>query len=77
MLVTVSKSGTKDRLLVDLIDVYLVSPDKKKDKDILERFQCKNYDIGGSKLPKQTVKCQNFLTRNSSSLFPKGREGNG
>merc|ERR1711963_53787 len=58
MLVTVSKSGTKDRLLVDLIDVYLVSPDKKKDKDILERFQCKNYDIGGSKLPKQTVKCQ-------------------
>ena len=57
MIVTVSKSGTKDRLLVDLIDIYLVSPDKKI-KGTLERFQCKKYDLGGSKLPTETKKCQ-------------------
>jgi len=60
MLVTVAKSGTKDRLQVDLIDIYLVGKNitKPKEKDILERFQCKKFDIGGSKLPTETVKCQ-------------------
>ena len=60
MLVTVAKSGTKDRLQVDLIDIYLVGKNitKPKEKDILERFQCKKFDIGGSKLPTETKKCQ-------------------
>ena len=46
--------------MVDLIDVYLISPDKKvKDdkKPILERFQCKNYKLGGTDLPQQTKNC--------------------
>ena len=54
-MVTVSKSGS-DRLLVDLIDIYTQSPDKKITE--LERFQCKKFDIGGSKLTKETKKCQ-------------------
>ena len=60
MLVTIAKSGTKDRLQVDLIDIYLVGKNitKPKEKDILERFQCKKFDIGGSKLPTETKKCQ-------------------
>ena len=32
--------------------------DITKEKDILERFQCKKFDIGGSKLPTETKKCQ-------------------
>ena len=50
----------KDNLVVDLIDVYLISADKKvKDdkKPILERFQCKNYKLGGTDLPQQTKNC--------------------
>jgi len=46
--------------VVDLIDVYLISADKKvKDdkKSILERFQCKNYKLGGTDLPQQTKNC--------------------
>ena len=46
--------------MVDLIDVYLISADKKvKDdkKPILERFQCKNYKLGGTDLPQQTKNC--------------------
>merc|ERR1712038_1483307 len=50
--VTLKKSEKKkDNLVVDLIDVYLISADKKvKDdkKPILERFQCKNYKLGGN-----------------------------
>jgi len=60
MLVTIKKSGAKDNLLVDLIDVYLISADKNvKDdkKPILERFQCKNYSVGGSKLSIDTKQC--------------------
>jgi len=56
LLVTLSKSGEKDRLLVDLIDIYTISPDKKITE--LERFQCKKFDVGGAKLPKETKKCQ-------------------
>ena len=54
MLVTVSKSG-KSQLIVNSIDVYGISPDKKITE--LERFQCPKFDIGGSKLPKQTNNC--------------------
>jgi len=59
--VTLKKSEKKkDNLVVDLIDVYLISADKKvKDdkKPILERFQCKNYKLGGTDLPQQTKNC--------------------
>jgi len=55
MLVTLSKSGSS-QLLVDSIDVYGISPDKSVTE--LERFQCKNFDIGGRKLTKETKNCQ-------------------
>lgn len=77
MIVTVSKSGTKDRLLVDLIDIYLVSPDKKI-KGTLERFQCKKYDIGGSKLPTESKKCQTgpyHYQKIEKAIFQMGKDG--
>ena len=77
MIVTVSKSGTKDRLLVDLIDIYLVSPDKKI-KGTLERFQCKKYDLGGSKLPTETKKCQTgpyHYQKIEKAIFQMGKDG--
>jgi len=76
ILVTLSKSGEKDRLLVDLIDVYTISPDKKITE--LERFQCKKYDIGGSKLTKQTKKCQTgpyHYQQIEKAVFQMGKDG--
>merc|ERR1712002_966509 len=60
MLVTLKKNGKKDNLLVDSIDIHLISTDKNvKDnkKPILERFQCKNFIVGGSKLSTDKKKC--------------------
>merc|ERR1712110_76607 len=56
------KRKKKDPLLVKQIDVYLVSAATKakdiKNAPILERFECKNYNIGGTKLPQETKACQ-------------------
>jgi len=75
MLVTLSKSG-KDRLLVNLIDIYGESPDKKVTE--IERFQCKNFDIGDKKLPKETIKCQTgpyHYQQIEKALFQIGNDG--
>jgi len=64
MKVTLKKSQKKkkDPLVVKQIDVYLVSAATKakdiKNAPILERFECKNYNIGGTKLPQETKACQ-------------------
>jgi len=64
MKVTLKKSQKKklDPLEVKQIEVYLVSKDTKakdiEDAPILERFECKNYKIGGDNLPQETKACQ-------------------
>ena len=52
--VTLSKSK-EGPLQVKSIEFYAKSPDKKVTD--LERFQCGAFDIGGSKLPKETKQC--------------------
>ncbi len=51
---TLSKSK-EGQLVVKSIEFYAKSPDKKIVD--LERFQCGAFDIGGSKLPKETKQC--------------------
>ena len=52
--VTLSQSK-EGPLQVKSIEFYAKSPDKKVTD--LERFQCGAFDIGGSKLPKETKQC--------------------
>ena len=52
--VTLSKSK-EGQLQVKSIEFYAKNPDKKIVD--LERFQCGSFDIGGSKLPKETKQC--------------------
>ena len=52
--VTLSKSK-EGQLQVKTIEFYAKNPDKKVVD--LERFQCGSFDIGGSKLPKETKQC--------------------
>ena len=55
----------------------MVSPDKKI-KGTLERFQCKKYDLGGSKLPTETKKCQTgpyHYQKIEKAIFQMGKDG--
>jgi hypothetical protein len=52
--VTLSKSK-EGQLQVKSIEFYAKNPDKKIVD--LERLQCGSFDIGGSKLPKETKQC--------------------
>ena len=51
---TLSKTG-KSRLFVEHITIVAKSPDKKITE--LEQFKCSKFDIGASKLPKETKPC--------------------